>query len=362
MLCEIEPGAQAVLGAHFPGIPLWSDVRKLKSIPRVDVVAAGFPCQDLSQAGRKSGIGGLQSGLVGEVFRLLRPMKSRPRWLVLENVKYMLHLGNGEAMRLLTSNLERLGYAWAYRLVDSRAFGVPQRRQRVLFVASRTEDPRRVLFADEYGPPESLDDRLSIDRNIAYGFYWTEGLRGLGWAVDGVPTIKGGSRLGIPSPPAVWVPRFGFVGTPDLRDSERLQGFSADWTKPAELGVLRNRRLRWALVGNAVCVPMAGWLGSRLGNPGEVVVEERSWASGDRWPRAAWGRSGKVYGMDASEWPIRAFRPHLLDFMRFSMAPLSARATSGFLSRARKSRIRFVPGFLESLASHLRVVQSGLCA
>jgi DNA (cytosine-5)-methyltransferase 1 len=69
-----------VLAAHFPGVPLHSDVRELGELPPVDLVAAGFPCQDLSQAGKTAGIGGAQSGLVGEVFRLLGGMKDGPRW------------------------------------------------------------------------------------------------------------------------------------------------------------------------------------------------------------------------------------------------------------------------------------------
>ena len=84
LICEIDNRAQAVLSDRFPGIPLVSDIRELTSLPKADLVTAGFPCQDLSQAGRTAGIGGKQSGLVGEVFRLLAP--SSPRWLLLENV------------------------------------------------------------------------------------------------------------------------------------------------------------------------------------------------------------------------------------------------------------------------------------
>jgi len=112
----------------------------------------------------------------------------------------MLQLDRGRAMRHLTDALEELGYRWAYRVVDARAFGLPQRRLRVVLLASRTEDPREVLFADDVAPdlPE-LDDAELYD----CGFYWTEGVRGLGWVVDAVPTLKGGSAVGIVSPPAV---------------------------------------------------------------------------------------------------------------------------------------------------------------
>jgi DNA (cytosine-5)-methyltransferase 1 len=62
LLCEIDPGAQRVLRKHFPDIPIDTDVRHIKSLPKVDLVTAGFPCQDLSQAGRTAGHGILQAG------------------------------------------------------------------------------------------------------------------------------------------------------------------------------------------------------------------------------------------------------------------------------------------------------------
>src|SRR3984885_6948616 len=143
LLCEIDPGAVAVLKRRMPGIRLETDIRKLRSLPRVDLVAAGFPCQDLSQAGTTTGIRGKQSGLVDHVFRLVRRRRGGPRWLFLENVPFMLQLDRGRAMRHLTAALEDMDYRWAYRVVNARAFGLPQRRLRVLLLASRTEDPRQ---------------------------------------------------------------------------------------------------------------------------------------------------------------------------------------------------------------------------
>jgi DNA (cytosine-5)-methyltransferase 1 len=112
----------------------------------------------------------------------------------------MLPLDGGYAMRYLVDELERRGYRWAYRVVDSRFAGLPQRRHRVLLLASRTDDPRGILLGEDRGEPGA-----SRYRSNAFGFYWTEGLRGLGWAQDAVPTLKGGSTIGIPSPPAVWL-------------------------------------------------------------------------------------------------------------------------------------------------------------
>lgn len=81
-LCEIDDAATQVLRARFPEVAIQPDVRELRSLPRADVVAAGLPCQDLSQAGLTAGIGGRQSGLIEHVFRLVERRHGGPRWLL----------------------------------------------------------------------------------------------------------------------------------------------------------------------------------------------------------------------------------------------------------------------------------------
>lgn len=358
LLCENWDPARAVLTARFPDVPVVGDISDLRSLPSVDVVTAGFPCTDLSQAGRTEGIRGRASGLVAEVFRLLR----RPRVpvLVLENVRNMLVLDRGEAMSFLVDELERLGYRWAYRLVDSRFTGVPQRRQRVILVASTTIDPRAVLFADdagELGPARYRDD--------SFGFYWTEGLRGLGWAQDALPTLKGGSTIGIPSPPAIWSPQ-GPLGlrvvTPAIEEAEQLQGFPAGWTRPAT-GGSRRGGTRWKLVGNAVTVGVAAWLGHRLREPGEPILDGTAKSPDDRWPRAAYGASGKVWAVDVSMWPVHQPYRHLAEVVDLTAAtPVSARGAAGFLARAERGNLRFVDGFLDDVTEHVQFMKRELAA
>ncbi|MFI6366603.1 DNA cytosine methyltransferase [Nocardia sp. NPDC050630] len=346
LLCEIDPGARAVLAARFPGIPLQGDITRLRALPAgTQLVAAGFPCQDLSQAGRTAGITGKRSGLVDEVFRLVRRQRG-PRWLLIENVPFMLQLGRGAAMRHITSALEELGYTWAYRVVDARAFGLPQRRQRVLMLASRTEDPRRVLFADDAGP---LD--LGDPEQDPCGFYWTEGVRGLGWAVNAIPTLKGGSALGIASPPAVRLPS-GEIVTPGIIDGERLQGFDADWTEPATTVAGIRHGHRWKLIGNAVSVRMASWVGARLAEPLDPIPGDEPLPPGRPWPVAAWGRAGSAYRVPVSTWPVHEPYEDLHHFLTDSRL-LSARATAGFLRRTGMGNLRFPPGFLADVESHL---------
>lgn len=358
LFCECWEPAQAVLSRRFPGVPLVGDVRELERLPDVDLVTAGFPCTDLSQAGRTRGISGEASGLVAEVFRLLKDR--RVPLLVLENVRNMLVLDRGEAMRFLVDELEALGYRWAYRLVDSRFTGVPQRRQRVIFLAAQDIDPRSVLFADEAGEPP-------IDRfhDAVCGFYWTEGVRGLGWARDAVPTLKGGSTIGIPSPPAIWNsngPADRRLVTPTIEDAEALQGFPRGWTEPAD-EVSRRKGTRWKLVGNAVTVGVFRWVGERLSAPGSHSVQGPPLHRGQRWPTAAYGAKGQINVVDLSLWPRREPYCHLSEVVNLHEAPrLSARATAGFFERTQRGSLNFVDRFISDVAEHAALMGEELAA
>ncbi len=353
LLCENDPSASEVLRARFHGVPLWSDVRDLTRLPAdTELLTAGFPCQDLSQAGMTRGISGARSGLVAHIFKLLRSRRRKVPFVLLENVPFMLKLGQGRALDVIIAALEDLGYRWAYRVVDSRAFGLPQRRERVFLLASLDVDPACVLFADEVGPPEEPPRSLSRPN----GFYWTEGLRGLGWANDAVPTLKGGSSIGIPSPPAILLPN-GDIVKPDIRDAERLQGFPANWTKPAEKVVRAG--FRWKLVGNAVTVDVAEWVGRRLVDPQDPIVgPSAKLTSGRSWPRAAMGRQGERYEVEISSWPVCRKGPGIQRFLQYPMAPLSERATAGFHSRVRRSGLHFPVGFREAVASYLTRIRA----
>lgn len=353
-LCEIDPAARAVLAEHFPGVRLHADVKTFRMPDKIGALAAGFPCTDLSQAGRTSGITGDASGLiVGVLDAIERERRGRrPRWIVIENVPFLLRLDRGAGIRYLTDRLSALGYRWAYRVVDTRSFGIPQRRRRVLLVAGLDDDPRGVLFADDVMVGCAETDQ---EDEPPVGFYWTEGNTGIGWAPDAVPTLKGGSGLSIPSPPAIWLSKR--IATPHVRDAERLQGFPAEWTRPAS-ELLGTDRPRWKLVGNAVSVPVAEWIGRRLADPGEILVEAGNRWTGGSWPDAAWGeqrRSGHVvHEVLASDRPVRLELASVGEFLKDEPVNLSRRATTGFLNRLMRSRLRqrALEPFIGALRDH----------
>lgn len=347
LLCEIDPRAQAVLKHRFPNVKIVSDVGAIARLPRgIDLLTAGFPCQDISQAGATNGIFGRRSGLIRSVFRLIT--ESRPPWVLIENVPFLLRLDRGRGIAYVTRNLEELGYRWAYRIIDTRAFGLPHRRERVFLLASRVDEPANYLFTPNKAAPD-----LAATGVVAHGFYWTEGTRGLGWAVDAVPTIKGGSAVGIPSPPAIWFPDGRFV-TPDIRDAERLQGFPVNWTQAA--ATVGRSSFRWTLVGNAVSVPVARWIGRRLLN-GQVRAHSQAMeklSRGEPWPRAALGGPGTGrFSVDVGAFPVARTKRHLQEFLHFDPTPLSRRAADGFYRRLQLSSLSRPVEFDEALAEYV---------
>ena len=361
-LCEYWEPARRVLKLREPDVPLAGDVREFTPTEEHRLLAAGFPCVDLSHAGKQTGIFGVNSGLVSEVFRI--SAVTRPEWLVLENVPNLLRLGRGAGIQHIIDELEALGYSWAYRVLDSRAFGVAQRRNRVIVLASRTPGlAAQALLGDDTRRFESFDEPTSAG---ASGFYWTEGRRGVGLVRGAVPTLKGGSTLGLPSAPAVWRPDASVgerIVLPSIEDAEVLQGFERGWT--AEADQPGKPSARWKLVGNAVTVPLARWIGERIvsadsGQLGSVSVVGLPRDQRRPWPDAAYGApGGPVHTAQASRWPVRSVPKPLDEVLNHDgLRPLSYRATKGFLSRIEESGIKLDTHFLDDLEGHLSAMRA----
>lgn len=149
---EKEPFCRAVLATHFPETELLNDVHDCgrHNLRAVDVITAGFPCQDLSVAGKRAGLAGTRSGLFWQVVRIMG--ECRPPWFVLENVPGLFSSNEGRDFATVLNELDELGYGVAWRVLDSQFFGVAQRRRRV-FIVGRfgAPCPAEVLFESESG-------------------------------------------------------------------------------------------------------------------------------------------------------------------------------------------------------------------
>ena len=347
LLADIDPAANAVLKTRFPEADIRSDICEISDLPYgTTVVLAGFPCQNLSMAGDKAGITGSKSHIVEKLFELIT--RSRVSTVVIENVYFMLQLNSGKAMDWLVGQFEHLGYQWAYRVMDTMGFGLPQRRRRVYMLGCQDMDPRSVLFSDDAPTIEKSSPSLKHP----LGFYWTEGRSGIGLTVDGIPPLKVGSTLGIPSPPAVLFPD-GEVLTPSLQSCEELQGFPAEWTSIVGGHVGRNPE--WRMVGNSVSVPVARWLAGRINVPGiPLDFDEAPIRQGHRWPGAGWNVGEGRVGIVASDKPVPRKAPSISEFRNASWSRLSDRALNGFISRAVDGGLRMPENFLDTLRNAKR--------
>lgn len=146
-LSEIDPYACKVLDRHWPDVPNLGDINDIspEDIPDAEIWSGGFPCQDLSLAGKRQGFGGKRSILAFTFLDLVECR--RPKWVVLENVPGIFTSHDGRDFSRLLGELGRIGYSAAWRCLDAKYFGVPQRRRRVFIVANLEPDRApQVLF------------------------------------------------------------------------------------------------------------------------------------------------------------------------------------------------------------------------
>jgi DNA (cytosine-5)-methyltransferase 1 len=127
--CEIDPYCRQVLAKHWPGVPCHDDVKTLDVRSGIDVVCGGFPCQDISVAGRNAGIDGPRSGLWRDMLRIVRQVA--PQWVVIENVPALRARGLDQVLGTLAA----LGYDAEWHCIPAAAIGAPHRRDRVWVVA-----------------------------------------------------------------------------------------------------------------------------------------------------------------------------------------------------------------------------------
>ena len=179
--CEIDKKARGVLRDRFPGVHIYHDVRKvtgdslrsLGAVPGRTVLSAGWPCQGNSVAGSRGGMDDARSGLWSEVVRILAEL--RPAWFVGENVPGLLSVAGGRDFATVIGDLARLGYGFAWRVLDAQHFGVPQRRRRVVIVGRLGDSgraPAQVLLEPEGGgrnPAAGIAPRQIFARRAVAG-------------------------------------------------------------------------------------------------------------------------------------------------------------------------------------------------
>lgn len=133
--CEIDPFCQRVLAKHWPEVPCYDDIQTLDADTLasdgidVDIICGGFPCQDVSTAGRKTGISGTRSGLWDDYARLIGELQ--PKFCIVENVTGLLDAGMG----VVLGDLAALGYDADWGCLPASAVGLPHSRERVWIVA-----------------------------------------------------------------------------------------------------------------------------------------------------------------------------------------------------------------------------------
>ena len=137
--CEIEEFPRKVLAKHWPNVPIYEDVRNVTAerlradgIGRIDVVTGGFPCQDLSVAGKQAGIHAERSGLWGELCRIIGDV--RPRYAIVENVTALISGDNGRWFGKVLGDLAEVGYDCEWHCIPASELGAHHHRDRVWII------------------------------------------------------------------------------------------------------------------------------------------------------------------------------------------------------------------------------------
>ena len=165
-IAEIDKHALASYRAIYGDCPNMGDITKIERLPPCDLVTYSFPCQDLSLAGKRKGMGeGTRSGLVWEVVRLLEGAEEKPEWLLMENVKQVLTAPEWPS---LVKRLENMGYRNKWAKIDSSEFGSAQKRVRAFMVSRLGQEPPDLPTCDPNAPARVLRDIMEPTRDEKY--------------------------------------------------------------------------------------------------------------------------------------------------------------------------------------------------
>lgn len=180
--CEVHPWRRRLLARRWPSVPIFGDIREVRGTDAgsVDVICGGFPCQDISDAGKRDGIEGARSSLWHEFNRLVGEI--RPKYVIVENVAALL----GRGMGVVLGSLAALGYDAEWRCVPASVVGLPQTRDRVWIVAY--PDRGRLSTDNERLPQGSRYFRWADDDRLGEAQAEAEACAGVAWRADyGLP-------------------------------------------------------------------------------------------------------------------------------------------------------------------------------
>lgn len=263
-LCEINPFCNEVLTTHWPEVKRATDICEVQAsdIPDAEVWCGGFPCQDISVArgaSQRLGLEGTRSGLFYQFASLIEQKK--PEVVVIENVEGLFNSNGGRDFGVILQRMNAMGYAVAWRLFNSRYFGVPQSRPRV-YLCCWKNSPTKAMYVmfDKSGAHQTANERKDFITEasapseypkvpkVAYCLAATSGRHtGTDWSRTYVVCDDGVRRM-----------------TP--KEYERLQGFPDGWTLPEGYDVNDEDTdtLRYTAVGNAVSVPVVEWVAKKI--------------------------------------------------------------------------------------------------
>lgn len=187
--CEVNPHARKVLEAHWPTVPIHHDVTNMAYwwYEKVDVICGGFPCQDISTAGKGEGLNGERSRLWWEFKDLIR--EAKPKYAIIENVAALRSRGLEEVLWSLST----VGYDAEWHCIPASAVGAPHRRDRIWIIAypQRDEQPRQEPCLRSLGRMGREFQSFPWDRD------WESTLRefrgvddGLSYGVDRTDTLR----------------------------------------------------------------------------------------------------------------------------------------------------------------------------
>lgn len=291
---EIDKQCQQVLRAHNPDIPILSDIRDCgaHNLEPVDIISFGSPCQDFSVAGKREGLDGEKSSIISEAFRVVRELK--PTFAIWENVTGALSSNSGRDFAAILTAFQECGAVdIAYRVLDARYWGVPQRRRRIFLVADfREKRAGEILFESDrsawsFTPSKEKGARVAAPVKASSpsrrgGGSWPvaeefviartvttregqrqdptgETLIAFDWQSGGDVRLNISedhtSALQASQTPAVQN-RYGVRRLMPI-ECERLMGFPDGFT--AINGMSDTARYR--MLGNAVCVNVSAWIG-----------------------------------------------------------------------------------------------------